>query len=347
MADDATPRGEKPPQAATSLVYSSQDTPRQSRFQEYRELYANGADAIETGPGFSASMRAWRFDRMVLFDRHLRDISHERAPLRVRRDGFDHFTVQLTRSGESYADPGDGFRRVAPGEIILMDMTRPTRNRTPAAHIMTLGVARELMLAAAPLDNLHGLILPRQRAALVADYMVSLSRHAPRMSPDMASGAVRAMVELLGGAIDPTRSPARSERVLVDNLRRDKARRFIEAHLDAPELGPSLIAAAADVSRATLYRVFEIHGGIGKYVQTRRLARLRTLLADRSERRPLAELSLACGLGGESHCSRLFQQAFDMRPGEFRTAVLDGRAIQADAALDAKRKMAVWIADLR
>ena len=342
---ESQPAVEPAVQAAPMSFTLSTAAKGSSGFDQYRELYAAGADAGQEGPNFQASARAWRLDRLVLFDRRLRDVSHQRLNPRVRRDGFEHFTVQLNLEGEFHASGGDGFARVKPGEVVLMDMTKPMRSFTPAAHIITASIAREVVESAATtVDDLHGLILPASSSALLADYMRSLTHHAAALSNETSAPAVRAFAELLGFAIDPSRTRIMSEKTVLDHVRREAAKRFIEAYIGSVDLDLDAIGRATGVSRATLYRVFEGHGGVGKYIRTRRLAKLRALLADISERRPLSELATICGFSSESHCSRAFQDAFDMRPGEFRRnfEVLTGNPIELS-----KAKLGLWIESLR
>lgn len=325
---------------APALVFSSETMPRAERFQHYRRLYSAGSDTIEDGPNFSAELRAWSLDRLVVFDRKLSDVTHERLGARAR-DGFDHFTIQLIRRGSYYGDAGDGLKPVGVGEIILMDMTKPTRNRSVSAHILTISLARSAVEAAAgSVDDLHGAILQSRRAVLLAQYMVSLAENAPTMDPAIAPAATRALIELLAISIDPARAPSWSDKTLMENLRRESARRFIDSRLGSRDLGPESIAEAAGVSRATLYRLFEPYGGVAKQVRRQRLASLRTLLSNPSETRSLADLADVCGMSSESHCSRVFHEAFGVRPGEFRQDIHGFGSDAADMTENARRKFA-------
>ena len=49
------------------------------------------------------------------------------------------------------------------------------------------------------------------------------------------------------------------------------ARRYIEANLGQADLTPESVLAASQLSRPTLYRLFEPEGGLAAYIRNRRL----------------------------------------------------------------------------
>ena len=78
--------------------------------------------------------------------------------------------------------------------------------------------------------------------------------------------------------------------------RRKAALDYIDAHLGNAQLRPDEIAAAANVSRASLYRPLAAEGGIRAVLLKRRLdAALRLMLADNKDERSLAEIATRCG----------------------------------------------------
>jgi len=332
-----------------SLNFSTAPFPSAEGFARYRDLYSHGADAVEISPHVAADVRGWQLDRMLIFDRRISGVGAERSSSRVRRDQFDHFTLQLNRSGEFHGEGAEGFRVVAPGELLLLDMSKPMRTRMPGAHLISVSLSRDLVEAAATTtDPLHGLVLPEGASALLADFLVSLTTRAPDLTTEAKPAAARTLVELLRVALGPDQSPAEPARAQLDAIRLEGARRFIDANLADERLGPDSVASALSISRATIYRVFEQDGGVAKHIQNRRLARLRNALSNPAEVRSFAALALNAGFTSESHASRIFHLAYQVRPAEFR------RDIRASASSDygqvaalTKRKFMSWFADLR
>jgi AraC-like DNA-binding protein len=79
--------------------------------------------------------------------------------------------------------------------------------------------------------------------------------------------------------------------------RRKAALDYIDAHLGNAQLGPNEIADAANVSRASLYRLLAAEGGIRTVLLRRRLDEaLRLMLADNKDERSLTDIARCCGL---------------------------------------------------
>ncbi len=319
------------------------------RYDRFRDLYAYGADTQSIGPAFSADVKGWRLERLILFDRQLTGVGGERLAPRVRRDQFDHFTLQLNRRGEFHGEGADGFRAVRPGELLLMDMSRPMRTRMPDTHIVTVSVARELVEAAADsTDRLHGRVLPTTTSGLLGDFLVSLTQRAPTLSTPAMTSAAQVLVELLRIALGSEQSAAEPARAQLDVIRFENARRFIEAHLEREDLGPETVAAATNLSRATLYRMFEESGGVAKYIQARRLLKLRNALGDPGETRTFVALAHMLGFASESHASRAFHTLFGVRPTDFRHTTRQlAESNFGEEASTMKRKFVSWQAEVR
>ncbi|PWK37226.1 AraC family transcriptional regulator [Cupriavidus plantarum] len=107
----------------------------------------------------------------------------------------------------------------------------------------------------------------------------------------------------------------------------------IEAIVRAPELAWTLedIAAACNMSRATLARHFSQVGGITplELVTTLRMERAARLL--REGNLSAAAVAEQCGYASQAAFGRLFAQHFGVAPGAFRRAERDRRAAAAGA----------------
>jgi len=116
-------------------------------------------------------------------------------------------------------------------------------------------------------------------------------------------------------------------RLAGDELDHVKSRRraaldYIDAHLGNAQLGPDEIAGAANLSRASLYRLLAAEGGIRAVLLKRRLDQaLRLMLEDNKDDRSLKEIVKCCGFGGTSQFSRAFRARFGAAPRQYRTLV--------------------------
>ena len=330
---------------AEQFAHFVSDPGEASAFELYRDLYSGGVDVSALGDRFFAEVCAWRLAGVILFDRRLSGVAHERTPERIQQDGFDHFTLQLLVEGVLEIDSGAGFVTLEPGQVALLDMTRPMRNRMNGAHVVTASVSREMMQAALGATvHLQGRIIAPDKALLLADYMKSLTARASQIGEADLPAVSRALIDLLTVAAGGVNTGRGADAGRLEFARRESVKRFIEANLES-ELTADLISDATGVSRATLYRIFQDEGGVVRLVQARRLVRLRALLSDPTEDRSLADIALGCGFRSESHMSRLFRDAFAATPGEYRRQLRAARTAREKMAI-ARDRWASWMSEI-
>jgi AraC-like DNA-binding protein len=298
-------------------------------FERYRRLYGIGADVEPADGPFSAEVRVRRFRRMILFERELGGLLHLRSPGRVRHDGFDHITLHLLLSGDLTGGPFGAGHRLQAGEIMVVDTRRPHWTRVTRARLITVQLAREVVEASiSDLESVHGLVLPGSAAGLLADFIVSLVRRADDLPGVAVERAAATAAELLGlGLSVATAAPL--ARLLSTEasqpLRRTRAEAYIDAHLADPNLDSAAVAAGIGASRSSLYAVFADEGGIARFIQRRRLERLRAALRRPHDGRTVAALAHAHGFDDESRFNRAFRAAFGIPPGQYRTAMRQAR----------------------
>ncbi|RYE03870.1 MAG: helix-turn-helix domain-containing protein [Sphingomonadales bacterium] len=325
------------------LAFDSDLFAPSERLTRYREANGQAAEAQEAGPAFTARFLRWRLDRMVLHDRYLNDVTHDRSQARALADGLDHFMAHIVCSGSYEVDGGEGFRLVTPGEVIFVDMTKSMRSRAGAAKLITMSMARHLIEGMGIADDLHCKVIEHQAAALFAEFAATVARRAPELRDDMIGGVTRALVSLLSAAVEPT--AAKSEAVEltdVDVARLNRVQRIIEQSLGNPMFGPDMVVVQSGLSRATLYRLFKPRGGLRAYIQRRRLDRVRVALSSNADRRALGAIAGSAGFLSEGHCSRQFLGAFGIRPGEYRAEVAD-----AEISGGCERRLDYWLEELR
>jgi AraC-like DNA-binding protein len=104
--------------------------------------------------------------------------------------------------------------------------------------------------------------------------------------------------------------------------RRKAALDYIDAYFSSAQLGPDEIADAANVSRASLYRLLSAEGGIRAVLSRRRLDEaLRLMMADHKDERSLKDIAMRCGFGGTSQFTRAFRARFGAPPLQYLALV--------------------------
>ncbi len=328
--------------ARPTIRFTSGAIPAGDRFGRYREIYGQGADAVELGPDFSASMNGIRLDRAMIYDRILADVGHERTLLRCRHDEMQHFTLTCVLSGEFHADSGSGFVRVAPGETVLMDMTKPMRNRATRAHIITMSIARDRVetVAGQQTDRLHGHRIQVGSGLLLTDHLQSLVRHAASVPEEMLIPLSRIGTDFLAVALNTEIDGNQLFQQQGQRLRLDQILTFIEQNLLDVSFSPDKVMSRFSISRATLYRILHSHGGFNRYVRRKRLSLLRRRLSEAAGV-SLEQLAHESGFGTAAQASEAFLEQYGIRPGRYR------RQTQLETELDrVRRRMSEWTADL-
>lgn len=304
------------------LDFASSGLPPDEAFDSYRELYSGGSTVEPGGARFHASMIGLRRRRMLVFERHLSGVVHERDRRRVARDGLDHVTLQIVLSGSLAVEAGETRRRVAPGEIVLFDTTRPQKTATDGVHLLSVALGREMLSPRILRAGLaHGATLKGRDTAPLA---AALHRLLPRSPENAGPGGIDA--ERLGHLLGATLLGEAGSRGRLAELR-GYARlvAFVERHGGDRDLSVDAMARGSGLSRSALYRILEPEGGAAAFLIRWRLARLKRLLAARPERRTIATLARIAGFASPAHASRRFRSAFGLTPGEFRASRTDAR----------------------
>jgi AraC-like DNA-binding protein len=240
----------------------------------------------------------------------------------IRRSDPDVCKVDVLARGRGIIQQDGREAELGPGDLTLVDLSRPVRWVMSPARVVAVVFPRTLLpLPRDEVARLTAVRVPGDRgpAALASTLARQLVGHL-----DDAADATRlgtAVLDLLTVAL--AARARRSGPVPPDSQRRVLLQRvdaFIEQHLGDPELTPETIAAAHHVSLRYLYKLFETQGqGVAGQVRRRRLERCRRDLLDPAlQARPVGAIGARWGLPNAAHFSRAFRDAYGVPPGEYR-----------------------------
>jgi AraC-like DNA-binding protein len=235
--------------------------------------------------------------------------------------GADQLLIYLQTEGSVDTDCAAGRMHLQPGDVTIVDYARPYHSAaTDYANLMIV-LARASVPAALLALEPHGLVFPRgsNAARLIGAAMQAYYAQADGMTVSEAEAAIEgiaamttafARIRLAGNESDHLKS------------RRRAALDYIDGHLGNVQLGPEQIADAANLSRASLYRLLAAEGGSRAVVLKRRLDEaLRLMLEDDKAEHSLKEIVKCCGFGGISQFSRAFRARFGASPRQYRALV--------------------------
>ncbi|MBN8941908.1 MAG: autotransporter domain-containing protein [Rhizobiales bacterium] len=101
----------------------------------FRALTADICDVTVSGEpeDFRVATSTWHLGNAVLFESRSSALRYDRTPAHVAR-GIDHFQLSLHVAGGAEFAGGHGMSTQRPGDICLIDMTRPSQTRVMTAE---------------------------------------------------------------------------------------------------------------------------------------------------------------------------------------------------------------------
>ncbi|WP_082494512.1 AraC family transcriptional regulator [Methylobacterium sp. Leaf108] len=291
-------------------------------------IRSSGAATFLIGDTFEATIAAQHFGRLTLYDRQLIGADHRRDPTHIKRDGFEHYFLQVLRSGRVVSGRPGEEHHLVPGDAVLFDATQPMRSIVDDGDLVTVILARDQVEAVAPdVRHLHGSILPRGETGSLGQAVLSFIRCASSFPETSAAGVGHFITSMLG-QIQGRSDAAYSDAVGENNLelsRRLRAEIFIDNNL-AADLSSDAVARSIGVSRSSLYRAMQAVGGVETVVKRRRAARLRLLISQQDKATSIGVFADKIGFSSRSYGSRAFKEIYGQSPGQFRAT------LRADAA---------------
>lgn len=245
-----------------------------------------------------------------------------RASYFIARDRFvtSHYLVaRLMLSGRYVAIRDGAIHDFQPDQIVFGQYAHNSGGFT--------GAAAEFWSLAVPIDDVGGgdwaarglrnvcVHTPEGRVlhALFLSVFERLDSSAPQ-SAALLSETVIALFRLLAHG---TRGADDASRSVYVAARADAMRRYVDAHLGDPDLGPAQIAAVFGVSRASVFRAFESNGGVAQTIVQRRMARaFETLSRAEASRGLVKTVAYASGYDDPAHFCRLFRRHLGVSPGD-------------------------------
>ncbi|WP_162826914.1 helix-turn-helix domain-containing protein [Pseudolabrys taiwanensis] len=236
----------------------------------------------------------------------------------VNRASDDHYLISLQQRGSSGLEQGGDPYWLAPGEVGIVDGTRPFRVRFPSAVSRLLAVVpRQRIEARAPWLR-RG---PSRKVAASSPYVDLVRRHLV----ELASGSLDAhQAELLTDNLCNLLALATAPQGPVEDMpsatQTEAIMAYCRARLSDLTLNPRAVAAQFGISLRTLHLRFEQTGAsFGRWLLESRLQECRRILSDPAQHgRTISEIAYAAGFGDLSHFSKAFRARFGEAPRDLR-----------------------------
>ncbi|GAU85780.1 helix-turn-helix domain-containing protein [Bosea sp. BIWAKO-01] len=232
---------------------------------------------------------------------------------------ISQMSLYVLTSGSAVADYDGRKRSHGPGDVVAVDYSLPYESRTPGYEGITLTFDR----ASAPAGlqgDVHGMALSAHSSAgkLLGTLIRSLVEHIDGLSVDQAQSAVDGILRFAAAAL-PTGAPRR-EREDVPLF--DRAHRLARGRLSDPDFGPDDLMAALGVSRSKLFRAFEAHGGVRRWLLGIRLSASLQVMIRSAGKLKISAVAHQHGFRSEAHFSRAFRKRYGMSPSAAQASTL-------------------------
>ncbi|MBV6321510.1 helix-turn-helix transcriptional regulator [Duganella violaceipulchra] len=249
----------------------------------------------------------------------------ERNRARARAAPSNNLLVYLIKQGGSGFENAKGEQFVtAPGSVVVGSQDAVYKGVAAPGQdwrFHALSIPEHLLAFSAPAIQHGGFQQVRPDtplSGLLTSYLTGLSQELPRMDAPAAAAALRALDQLLAGALAcAPRAPEELARV-VEQERLALALKYIDSHLESPMLTPTAIALNLGVSLRQLHRAFEGAGhSVADAIRQRRIERARVLVLTRPEL-SITEIALCCGFDSLATFYRQFKARLGVTASELR-----------------------------
>ena len=296
-----------------------------------RQLQAATADICDVIPftaedDFHVTTATRMTGNALLADSSVTALEYNRTPAHIARGGLDHYHITLCLQGEMWFSSGRRELTMRPGDICLIDMAQPNRTQLRGAdgdraRLMSVILQRAALAPRlAHPDSATASFLPAShpRAQLLANQFAALWEP-PTPEAGSLEAAIDAMADIMAATAGCTADTEHGVERAEHHLSRAMIKRHIAANLETASLTARDLCLRFQISRASLYRLFDADGGLTRYVQEQRLNRaLMLLISPASQGRRLIDLAVDLQFSSDSTFVRAFRRQFGRTPGEIR-----------------------------
>ncbi|QBR02404.1 helix-turn-helix domain-containing protein [Paraburkholderia pallida] len=290
------------------------------RLGHYLDVPISRADQAR---GFHGTIDAWRGADLAFVDSRTDPVSQSRSAARISTDAMRQYVFHVLVEGTIETRTGTHPKRVAtqsePG-ILALDMGQPMQMTRTGCRVLAFFLPRTLLASVLPEpESIHGSVIEYRSpiARLIPAQLADLARSIQHMSASESWEAMRACALLIGAAFGKEAGLTGNARAAVRAAAFAHVRRYIDENLHESDLSPESVLRVSQLSRPTLYRLFEHEGGLAAYIRNRRLSQAAEELR-RYPHKAVVEIAYGLGFNSASDFNRAFRRAYEMSPLDFR-----------------------------
>ncbi|KQQ49860.1 AraC family transcriptional regulator [Pseudomonas sp. Leaf127] len=279
---------------------------------------------------FRASIDLYRLGGRVFTDCSSDNLLLDRPVARISTDSMRDYVFQVYTQGgiDCIESAGLERRQLASASIMALDLNQPIRMHRSRCRVLTFFVPRLIVEQTLPhAESLHGRVFENDDplTRLLIKHVAGLSKNLPGMSESEGIHAFDISIQLMLGAFAKQAKLSGNVRAAARSAMFDQARRYIKEHLYQPWLTPESALSALQLPRATVYRLFQHEGGLGRYIINCRLREAADEIV-RYPNRQIIEIAYSLGFNSASDFTRAFRRHYGMSPQDHRYLALQKKA---------------------
>lgn len=301
------------------------DVKAQSFRQQMQRLFAVGLDvkSLEAQP-LVAEMTAYRGQNLRFAA--LKFSPHSTVSFPTGSPQETRLLISRHKKGPAVVSQGGRESRVEPGDVFVLDPTRPFYIETGEIETHSVYVNASAVRALAPeldLATARSIRCDSGAPALFRSTLDEVFALAPSLTEDLADDISEALIHLFAPVVRASvstfeRSPSR-----LAAMHRQRIMRFARENLGDSSLDGNSIAKAVNLSPRHVYQIFDGEDKpLMRWVWSERLARCRRDLEQSAlKSRSIGEIAYQWGFSNVSHFSRAFKAEFGQSPRDYRRHV--------------------------
>ncbi|CAN5561093.1 helix-turn-helix domain-containing protein [soil metagenome] len=305
--------------------YTTDDLPPADRYEAWSKRgWPSIAPAYETVPigQFGNSSEVFALGSLDLYYTTMSGQHYKRTTELLKADQVDALAVCVMLEGVAEGEAGGRTFHAGAGTVQFYDMAQESRHESTASRVVYFTLPRALAESLLPVRELHGVVLRSSKAAMLISHLLRLREAMPELTIGQGPRLAQTVIDLLAIAAENSGGEQSISARAHDKAALRAAQEEIERRLGSPTLTVAYLCRKLQISRSSLYRLFEAHEGIRDYIRGRRLEQVRLALSDARNGERIGSLAERWGFSDAAHLSRLFRAKYGMTPSEFRAVTL-------------------------
>ncbi len=231
--------------------------------------------------------------------------------------------ISLHKKGPAVVSQGGRESRVEPGDVFVIDPTRPFYIETGEIETHSVYVRAAALRALVPeleLATARAIRCDSGAAALFRTLVDEVFALAPLLTEDIADDLSEALVHLLAPVVRSSVNAAEKCPSRLAALHRQRILRFARDNLWDSNLDGNSIAKGVNLSPRHVYQIFDAEDKpLMRWVWSERLVRCHRDLEQPSlQSKSIGEIAFQWGFSNVSHFSRAFKAEFGVTPRDHR-----------------------------